>query len=261
MTGRIWAWLVDPANWSGEDGIPHRVLQHLGYSVLVLAIAAAIAVPVGIWVGHTGRGRSLITLANSLRAVPTLGLLFAVAMWLQPHLNGDAAFLVPCVVALVLLAIPPILTGAYGGIESVDPAARDAAAGLGMRPSQVVLRVELPCAVPLLVSGLRSAALQVVATATIAAYVGLGGLGRYLVDGIATNDYPRTGGGAVVVAVVALAVDLLGAAIQARLVSPGLSHRYPGTRRTLGALRSRTTQDTGRIPAGQQTAGSPAADL
>ncbi len=223
MIGAIWTWLTSTSSWSGDDGIPHRLLQHAGYSALVLVVAAAIAVPLGVWIGHSGHGRSLVTVANSLRAVPTLGLLFALTLVLQPHLQGNTAFLLPCVIALVLLAVPPILSGAYAGVEAVDPAARDAAKGVGMRPREVLRHVELPCALPLLMSGLRSAALQVIATATIAAYVGLGGLGRYLVDGIATNDYPRTGGGAVLVALFALVADIVGALVQARVVSPGLT--------------------------------------
>ena len=126
---------------------------------------------------------------------------------------------------LVLLAIPPLLAGTYAGIEAVDPAARDAAKGVGMSPVQVLRQVELPNALPLLFSGVRSATLQVVATATIAAFVGLGGLGRYLIDGIALGDYPQTAGGAVLVAGLAVVLDGVFALVQRRTVSPGLSGR------------------------------------
>ena len=228
MIPSLLSWFSDPANWSGEDGIPARVLEHVAYTLVVLVIAAVVAVPIGLWVGHTGRARWLVTLANSLRAVPTLGLLFAVALWLGPKISGDLAFTIPSISVLVLLAIPPLLAGTYAGIEAVDPAARDAAKGVGMTPTQVLRQVELPNALPLLLSGARSAVLQVVATATIAAYIGLGGLGRYLVDGIALGDYPRTAGGAVLVAVLAVLLDGVVALVQRRVVSPGLTGRGGG---------------------------------
>ena len=188
-------------------------------------IAAAIAIPVGLWIGHSGRGRWLVTAANALRAVPTLGLLFALTLVLLPRLPGDAAFLVPSVIVLVLLAIPAILSGTYAGVEAVDPAARDAARGIGMTGSQVLWKVELPIALPLLLSGLRAAVLQVVATATVAAYVGLGGLGRFLIDGLATQDYAMTAGGAILVALLALALDAPFALLGRVVVSPGLTGR------------------------------------
>lgn len=228
MIPSLLSWFTDPENWSGVDGIPARVLEHLQYTVVVLVIAAAVAVPIGLWVGHTGRARWIVTVANSLRAVPTLGLLFAVALWLGPKISGDLAFTIPSVSVLVLLAIPPLLAGTYAGIEAVDPAARDAAKGVGMTPMQVLRQVELPNALPLLLSGVRSAVLQVVATATIAAYIGLGGLGRYLVDGIALGDYPRTAGGAILVAVLAVLLDGVIALVQRRVVSPGLTGRGRG---------------------------------
>lgn len=229
MITRVWEWLAAAQSWRGPDGIPARLAEHLGYSALVVVLAALIAMPLGLWVGHSGKGRWLISFANAARAIPTLGLLFALAMWLGPHIPGRAAFVVPSVVALVLLAIPPILAGTYAGVEAVDPAARDAARGMGMTPSQVLFRVELPCAIPLLWSGVRSAVLQVIATATIAAYIGLGGLGRFLIDGLAAADYPQTAGGAVLVAVLALLVDGLFALVQRMIVSPGLTGR--GSRR------------------------------
>jgi len=219
----LFSWLTDPANWSGDSGIPNRLLEHLWYAALVVVIAALIAIPIGLLVGHTGRGKWLVSLANSVRAVPTLGLLFAVVLWLGPKLSSNLAFLLPSVAVLVLLAIPPLLAGTYAGIEAVDPAARDAAEGVGMTGWQVLWQVEFPNALPLLFSGLRSAVLQVIATATIAAYVGLGGLGRYLIDGIALGDYPRTAGGAVLVAILAVVADSLFALAQRHLVSPGLT--------------------------------------
>jgi len=226
MIDNILGWLTDPVQWSGPDGIPARVTQHLGYSVVTLLVAAVIAIPLGLLVGHTGRGRFLVSMANSLRAVPSLGLLFAISLWVGPKLHGNLAFVIPSIIVLVLLAIPPILSGTYAGIEGVDPAARDAAKGMGMRGSEVLRVVELPCALPLLMSGLRSAALQVIATATIASSVSLGGLGRYLIDGVASNQYEVMAGGAMLVAGLALLVDLLMAGLQRAVVSPGLTGKF-----------------------------------
>ena len=166
-----------------------------------------------------------MSLANSVRAVPTLGLLFAVSLWLGPKIQGDLAFTLPSILVLAVLAIPPLLAGTYAGIEAVPPAARDAARGVGMTSGQVLRQVEVPNGLPLLMSGLRSAVLQVVATATVAAYIGLGGLGRYLIDGIALGDYPETAGGAILVAVLAVVLDGVFALVQRGAVSPGLTGR------------------------------------
>jgi len=232
----VLSWLTASAHWSGEDGIPQRLLEHLYYSGVALLIAAVIAIPLGLFVGHTGRGRFVVVnAAGAARAVPSLGLLFVSVLVLGPRLTGDTAFVVPCEIVLVVLAIPPILAGAYAGVEEVDPAVRDAAKGMGMRGPEVLARVEIPCALPLIFSGLRSGALQVVATATIAATVGLGGLGRFLIDGLAVRDYSQMAAGAVLVAVLALVVDLGFALIQRYAVSPGLTGRI-GTR--LGAERN-----------------------
>lgn len=216
-------YLRDPAHWAGSDGIPARIAEHLAYTLVTLGIAAAVAIPLGLWIGHTGRGRVLVVnVVNGMRSVPTLGLLYLAVMLLGPRLAGDVAFLAPAIFVLVILAIPPILAGAYSGVESVDPQARDAAKGMGMSGGEVLLRVELPCAAPLLFSGLRSAALQVVATATIAAAVGVGGLGRLLIDGQAVRDYGQMAAGAVLVAALALVLDGTLALVQRLVVSPGL---------------------------------------
>ena len=222
MIASVLSWFTDPANWSGEDGIPNRVLEHLAYTAVTILVAALIAIPLGLWVGHTGRARWLVSVANSLRAVPTLGLLFAVSLWLSPRIQGDLAFTLPSITVLVLLAIPPLVAGTYAGIEAVDPATRDAAKGVGMTPFQVLRQVEVPNGLPLLLSGVRSAVLQVVATATLAAVISLGGLGRYLIDGIALGDYPRAAAGALLVAVLAVVLDGILALVQRRVVSPGL---------------------------------------
>ncbi len=175
MIDDLVTWLTDPEHWTGPDGVPARLGEHLLYTVVTIGIALVIAVPLGAWVGHTGRARWLVTWANALRAVPSLGLLFAISMLVGPLIQSDLAFTIPSIIVLVLLAIPPLLSGTYAGVESVDPAARDAARGMGMRGTQVLTQVELPIAMPLFLSGLRSATLQVIATATIAASISLGG--------------------------------------------------------------------------------------
>lgn len=229
----LWQWLADPANWQGSDGIPTRIVEHLAYAGVTLVIAALIGVPLGLWIGHTGRGRLVVVnLVNGMRSVPTLGLLFVAVLVLGPLLGGDIAFLVPAIIVLVILAVPPILAGAYAGVESVDPAARDAARGMGMRSSEILVKVEVPCALPLIFSGVRSSALQVIATATLAASVSLGGLGRFLIDGQAYRDYGQMAGGALLVAVLAMLVDLVFAAVQRAVVSEGLTPARP-TRRSL----------------------------
>jgi osmoprotectant transport system permease protein len=173
--------------------------------------------------------------------LPTLGLLIFFVVLISPHVHGkgDAAYLIPSEIVLVLLAIPPILSNTYAGVQNTDPAARDAAVGMGMTGPQVLLRVELPCSLPLVMSGLRSAALQVIATATIAAYVSLGGLGRMVFDGQAQQLYPKMVSGALFVALLAMTTDLLLAVLQRFIVSRGLSGRYTGTT----ALSSRGSPD------------------
>ncbi|MFF0944056.1 ABC transporter permease [Kocuria sp. CPCC 205300] len=216
LFGTALSWLTDPENWSGAAGIPARLLEHLTYSGLTLAVALAVAVPLGLWVGHTGRGSGLVVgLAGALRALPTLGLLTLFTLLL-------GLGLVPPIMALVLLAIPPILSGAYAGIANVSPALKDAGAAMGMTGWQVLARVELPNALPVILGGIRNAALQVVATVTVVAYINLGGLGRYLIDGLAVRDYSRMLGSVVLVAVLALAVDAVLALAQRLSTSPGL---------------------------------------
>ena len=223
MISLTWQWLLDPETWTGPGGILAQSVAHLRISLIALVVAALIAVPVGLVIGHTGRGRWLaINLAGAFRAIPSLGVLFVATLLLLPRLSGDLAFELPVILVLVLLAIPPVLSGTYAGVESVDPAARDAARGVGMTESQILWQVEVPAALPLLLSGLRSAMLQIIATATIAAIVGIDGLGRYLIDGQASRQYEVMAGGALVVAALALLVDLVLAGVQRLVVSPGL---------------------------------------
>ena len=177
-----------------------------------------------------GRGTFLVAgLANGLRALPTLGLLILAVLLIAPLISNDLAFVIPSLIALVVLGVPPVLSGTYSGIQNVDPAARDAAYGMGMSGRQVLWRVELPCALPLVFSGVRSALLQIIATATIAAYVSLGGLGRFIIDGQAQHDFPQMLSGAVLVAALALLADLVISVVQRLTVSRGLTGRYRRT--------------------------------
>jgi len=231
MNADTFGFLLDGANWawSDYDSSPHRILEHLQYSAIALAIAFAIAFPIGLLIGHTNRGSFVaINLGNAGRALPTLGVLMLVLAMIGTGL-------VPVVVALVILAIPPILTTTYAGIRSVSGDTVDAARGTGMTERQIVTGVEVPIALPIIFGGFRNATLQVISTATIAAYVGLGGLGRYLFDGLALFDYPRVVAGSVLVALLAVCADLLIGLVQRIVVSPGVDGRAGkgrGRRRT-----------------------------
>jgi osmoprotectant transport system permease protein len=219
VVNQVLAWLTDPAQWSGPDGIPARTLQHLWYSLLATGIAAAIALPIGVFIGHTGRGALFaVNLTNLGRAIPSLGIII-----LMFTLVGFG--IVPVLVALVALAVPPIVTNSYIGVRSVDRDVRDAAEGMGMRGRQVLRQVELPVAMPLIMAGIRTSAVQVVATATLAAFVGLGGLGRYLIDGLSQRDLPQVVGGAILVAVLSLLTELALGRVQSMVVSRGLAGR------------------------------------
>jgi osmoprotectant transport system permease protein len=212
----IFGWLFDPTHWAGPTGVPQRLVEHLGYTALTLLIALVIAVPLGAWIGHTDKGGFLVVgLANGLRALPTLGLLVLLVGAIGIGLTGP-------LVALVVLAVPPILAGTYAGVRNVDGAVVDAARGMGMRGRDVLFGVELPNALPLIIGGVRSAVLQVISTATIAAFVALGGLGRFIVDGLAVRDFGQMIGGSLLVAGLAIVADLLLAGLQKLLVSPGL---------------------------------------
>ncbi|MBS3180469.1 MULTISPECIES: ABC transporter permease [unclassified Pseudoclavibacter] len=220
MFNEMLSYFLDPANWVGSASIPARVGEHLWYSLLAVALAAVIAFPLGLVIGHTGKGTTfIVATANVLRALPSLGL-----MTLLVLLMGLGLF--PPVIALVILAVPPLLAGVYSGVANVSRATVDAARAMGMTEWQIVWQVELPNAMPLIVAGLRSAVLQVIATATIAAYVNLGGLGRYIFDGLAVTDYGRVLVGAILVTLLALVVDGI-LALLGRLVVPGRTKRGP----------------------------------
>lgn len=224
-------YLLDPAHWAGSDGILVLTGQHLVYSMIALFAAAVIAIPLGLYIGHTGKGEFVVAaLANSLRALPSVGLLILMVMIFSPLFASRMAFIVPSLIVLVLLAVPPILTSTYAGVMAVDWSAVDAARGMGFTPGGVLRQVEIPCALPLMLSGIRSALLQIISTAIVAAYVSLGGLGRLLIDGRAQNDYEQMAAGALLVALLALIVELIMTSATKRMVSPGLSRRQLKTR-------------------------------
>jgi osmoprotectant transport system permease protein len=182
-----------------------------------------IAVPLGIFIGYTGRGEALVAgFANALRALPSLGLLVLLFLIFAPVVAGKLVYLLPTIIVLVLLAVPPILTGTYTGIQNADPDAVGAARGMGFTKPQILMRVQLPCALPLMISGVRSSTLQIISTATIAAYLGLQGLGRFILDGRAQSDFSQMAGGAILVAVLAILLELSFAWLGRVVVSPGL---------------------------------------
>jgi len=217
------SWMTNPQHWTGSDGIGLLIGQHLLYSAIALAIAVVIGFPIGLYVGHTRRGVIMVAgTANALRSLPSLGLIVMLVILFGPVFKSDLAYMVPCLIVLVLLAVPPIMTNTYAGIAAVDPASVDAARGMGYSPLGVLLHVELPCALPLIFSGLRSAALQVISTATIAAYVSLGGLGRLIIDGLAQRDYYEMVAGAMLVGILTLIVDFTIALASRLTLSRGL---------------------------------------
>lgn len=196
-------WLTTGANWQGEKGVWHRLAEHLYFSGVCLAVACLIALPLALWLGHIGKGGALaVNISNVGRAVPTLALL--ILLMLTPlGEHGDA----PTLIALVLFAVPPLLTNAYLGMREVDRAVVEAARGMGMSGGQLFARVELPLAYPLIMTGVRSAGVQVVATATLAAMAGEGGLGRIITAGFNLQNTPQVVAGAFLVALLALLVE------------------------------------------------------
>jgi osmoprotectant transport system permease protein len=195
------SYLLTVNNWTGPVGLAARILEHVEYTAVAVGASALIAIPIGMIIGHTGRGTLLVVGAvNGLRSLPTLGVLL-----LGVLLFGLGTG--PPLVALMLLGVPSLLAGTYAGIANVDPVVVDAARAMGMTEAQVLLRVEVPNAMPLILGGLRNATLQVVATATVAAYASLGGLGRYLIDGIKEREFQLALVGALMVAALALILD------------------------------------------------------
>lgn len=206
-------WFADPLNWSGPTSVPVRLLEHLRLSAIPMLIATLVALPLGLFVGHTRRLELLVvSTANIGRAIPSFAVLVIFVMLMG---LGDG----PIIIALTLLAIPPILTNTYVGIQQVDADSVESARGMGMTGRQILGRIEIPLAVPVIIAGLRTAAVTVVATATLAALVGGGGLGRIIVDGLAVRDLPQVFAGAVLVALLAITVEGAFAFLQ-RLVAP-----------------------------------------
>ena len=210
----VWQYLTSAASWQGEDGIAHRLWEHVWISGLSVLIACLVALPVGVLLGHVGRGGAVaINLANAGRAIPTLGILILFAV---SPLGLTTATLVA---TLVIFAIPPILANAYVGVAAVDPDAKESARGMGFSGGQVLTRVEVPLALPLMAAGVRTSAVQVVATATLAGYTGNGTLGQIVFRGFIVNLSYLVVGGAILVAVLALLTELLLGIVQ-RLVTP-----------------------------------------
>lgn len=222
--GQVLAWYTDPANWTGNNAISLRLWQHLSLTVASLGVGLAIALPIGLYIGHTGRGaRVAVAVANIGRAVPSLGWL-GIAYPISTGLfhRGGIGFL-PAFIGLVALAIPPIVTNTHAGLKEVDPELREAARGMGMRELQILLRVEVPVALTVILAGVRVSAVAVIATAPLAALVGGGTLGAYILQGLALSDEVRVFAAAVMVALLAVLTELAFAWLQRRAVSPGLA--------------------------------------
>ena len=223
------AWLTNPAQWSGPNGIPARMFEHVAISTASLAIALAIALPIGLLIGHTGRGANFaINGANFGRALPSLAAI-AIVYPITSAIDPQWGFYVaPTLIAMVILAVPPILVNTYAGIQSVDRELIEAARGMGLRERQVLTGVEIPIGLRVVGGGIRSAAVQIIATATLGAIFGFGGLGRYLVDGdkelvYRSDDDGQTFGGVFLVATLAIATELAFGLLERALASPGLA--------------------------------------
>ncbi len=222
----VWQWFTDPTHWSGADGIPQRLVEHVQLSAESVAIGALIALPIGIALGHFGRfGNVAINISNVGRALPSFGIL---VIAFQVFGLGDF----PIVLSLTALAIPPMLTNSYVALREVDPDVKDAARGMGYRELAQVLRVELPLAVPLVMAGVRTSAVQVVATATLAALISGGGFGRYIIDGLAQQDFTKLFAGALLVGLLAVGTELSLSGLERMLVPRGIRLlKAPATQR------------------------------
>jgi osmoprotectant transport system permease protein len=226
---QLLAFFGDAANWQNETGIPNRLLEHILISLLAVLTASLIALPLGFYIGHTGRLQLLgINIANIGRAVPSYAvmvMLLPVMLGLAPVLGYDPRLglrFLPIFLAMVLLAIPPILVAAYAGLQAVDRDLTESSRGMGLTETQILTRVELPLALPVLIGGFRVALLQVIATATIGAFLAGGGLGRYIIDGIARRDDGMLYAGVVLVAVLAIGTDVSLSWLQRRLTPAGV---------------------------------------
>jgi osmoprotectant transport system permease protein len=252
MDGVI-AFFTDPANWQGTTGIPNRLLEHLVISGLSIAVASLIAIPLGLYIGHTDRGSGLaINLANIGRAIPSYAMMvipLPLTLWLAPVLGYDPGFgltFLPIFLAMTFLAIPPLLVSTYAGLRSVDRELIEAGRGMGLREGQILRQIELPLASSIIVGGFRTATLQVIATATIGAILSGGGLGRFIFDGLNQGLAGRSSiyAGAILVAALAIGVDALLSVLQTRLtpraLRKGRKSEPPSAMSPLEAARVRT---------------------
>ena len=222
-------WLTDAASWQGETGIPWRLVEHLAMCGVSILVATLIALPIGLWIGHTGRGANLaINLANIGRAVPSYAVIVIILPISLQFSTQYGLNVIPTFLAMVVLAVPPILVNTYAGLREVDRDLVEAAGGMGLTDWEILVEVEVPLAAPVIVGGFRTAVLNVIATATIGAVLGFGGLGRFILDG-RLKGIQGTGeliGGAILVAALAVGVDLLLALAQrwfARRADPQLA--------------------------------------
>jgi osmoprotectant transport system permease protein len=216
LIAEVIAWFDDPSSWQGLNGIPVRTAEHLWLAGSCIVVAMLVAIPLGMFIGHTRRGVFLtVSIANIGRGLPS----YALLLMLFPLFGIGFATAFP---ALLLLTIPPILTNTYVGVRDVDADLLEAGRGMGMGELEVLRRLELPLALPTIVTGIRIAAVQVIATATLAAIVGGGGLGRYIVDGFALQDEGQLIGGALIIAVIAFAADRGLGALAGVATSPGI---------------------------------------
>lgn len=214
-------WFTDPAHYQGSDAVQTRLVEHLELSALAVLVGVLVALPVGLWLGHTGRLAFVaVNVANIGRALPSLALL-ALALPIAFALGLGLGFW-PTLFAMIPLAMPPILTNAFVAVRNVDRDVTEAARGMGLGESGILRRVELPLALPLILAGIRTASVNVVATATLGALVAGGGLGRYIVDGLGLQEYDRLFAGALLVALLAIAVEVALGALERAAVSPGI---------------------------------------
>lgn len=218
-------WFTDPLHWEGPFGVPTRLVEHLIMSGVSVLAASIVALPLGMFIGHTRRLETLVvSVANIGRAIPSFGLIFLAVLVLGLGLDFPPSVRPAALIALILLAVPPILTNTYVGIQGVDPDTLEAAQGMGLTGGQMLTRLELPLAAPLIMGGIRTAAVQVVATATLAAVIGGGGLGRFILDGFATGDDAQIFAGALLVALLAILTEVALGLAQ-RALSPRTSSR------------------------------------
>ncbi len=227
LFGDVARWFADPAHYQGSDAVQTRIFEHVAVSGLAVLVGVLVALPIGLYLGHTGRfGLVAVNVANIGRAIPSLAavaLAIPIAGTLLGVENGLGFW--PTFFALIPLALPPILTNAYVAVRDVDRDVIEAARGMGVSESGILGRIELPLAMPLVLAGMRTAAVNVIATATLGALVAFGGLGRYIVDGLALREYDRLFAGALLVALLAIAAELAFSAFERAAISPGIRPR------------------------------------